>query len=181
MKLLRLLGNPLDAAAFGGLVLLAAVVLCYSAGGNPTLSVLAAIAAAPILLLAAAAWACAPEPFPCSRHIRVAAALSFLALILSVAITQWPFRLAFELSRPSLERLAERVEAGYLPSAPMQAGRFRVLKATVHPSGVTCLWLDLDPAGYTGLVRCDRVKAGSSLSLWSAYGLGPEWTLVSED
>jgi hypothetical protein len=75
-------------------------------------------------------------------------------LPLSMLLTFWPFRLAFLASRPALDRLADRVEAGQPVTSPEWAGLYRVVASAVDPSsGSVGLIIDADPSGRTGFVR----------------------------
>src|SRR5262249_19699893 len=55
--------------------------------------------------------------------------LAFLPL--SVLFTLWPLRLAFLISTPALDRLADRVDAGGPVTSPEWAGLFRVVSSAV--------------------------------------------------
>ncbi len=73
---------------------------------------------------------------------------------LSMLLTYWPFRLAFLASRPAMDRLADRVEAGQRVTSPEWAGLFRVVASAVDPStGNVGLVIDADPSGRSGFVR----------------------------
>ena len=75
-------------------------------------------------------------------------------LPLSMLLTFWPFRLAFLASRPALDRLADRVEAGQPVTSPEWAGLFRVVASAVDPSsGNVGLIMDPAPSGRSGFVR----------------------------
>jgi hypothetical protein len=68
--------------------------------------------------------------------------------------TVWPLRLAFLVFRPSLERAADRAEAGETLVSPQWVGPFRLSESAVDPSLKTVgLFIDPNPGGRTGLVR----------------------------
>jgi hypothetical protein len=100
--------------------------------------------------------------------------------VLSVLTTDWPLRLRFELSRPAMEALADRVQQGQSPATPAYAGLFWILAAESNRAGQPCLWTRLQPGGNTGLVRC-RANTAPELNLASSLPLGDGWYLVAED
>src|SRR5262245_51775895 len=62
----------------------------------------------------------------------LAGALASLALITSVVTTHWPLRVAYTLSRPSLEAVAQDVRAGRPFAGPTRAGLFRIAETEVR-------------------------------------------------
>jgi hypothetical protein len=86
-------------------------------------------------------WACLPV-----------IALSIMPLV--TVLSCWPLRLAFFVSRPTLERLADQVAAGQTPKFPRQAGLFLVAGPAVDiATGNVGLLIDPDPYGPIGFVR----------------------------
>ncbi len=83
------------------------------------------------------------------------------ALVIVVAImpavtisTLWPLHLTFLAFRPSLERLADRVEAGHMIVSPHWVGPFRLSESAVGSDLKTVgLFIDPNPGGRTGFVR----------------------------
>jgi hypothetical protein len=68
--------------------------------------------------------------------------------------TQWPLRLAFLATRPSLDRLADQVAAGQAVSFPRWVGPFRLAGSAVDDvSGSVGLMIDANPSGSSGFVR----------------------------
>jgi hypothetical protein len=68
--------------------------------------------------------------------------------------TQWPLRLAFVVTRPSLDRLADQVAAGQNVSFPRWVGPFRLAGSAVDGvSGNVGLMIDANPSGPSGFVR----------------------------
>jgi hypothetical protein len=93
--------------------------------------------------------------------------LSFLPL--SMVVASWPFRLAFLVSGPAMDRLADRVVAGQSVSRPERVGLFRVVGSAVQPStGNVGLIIDADPSGWSGFVR-----VGARPSTLEARSEGP--------
>jgi hypothetical protein len=68
--------------------------------------------------------------------------------------TDWPLRLAFLASRPSLERVADQVATGRAIVSPEWIGPFRLAESAVDADWKTVgLFLDPNPGGRTGFVR----------------------------
>jgi hypothetical protein len=84
-----------------------------------------------------------------------------LALVIVMAIlpavtisTLWPLHLAFLAFRPSLERLADRVEGGQMIVSPHWIGPFRLSESAVDSDLTTVgLFIDPNPGGRSGFVR----------------------------
>ena len=102
-----------------------------------------------------------------------------LAVIVSVATTQWPLRFMYSLHRREFDFLAQRVRAGEQIPTPRRVGVFTVRRAEVRRNGVVCLWTDLEPNGNTGFVQCGREHV--PFSLWSIVRLDDGWQFISED
>ena len=119
-----------------------------------------------------------------ARRSRRALAIILASLVLclggiaSIARWDWPLRLAFLASESSLEEMATATRGGE-SLADKRIGLFRIRRAEVGPQGVVCLWLDLDPAGRTGLVQTSPEDL--PFNLWSAISLSDRWQLISED
>jgi len=131
---------------------------------------------------ARAAHASAQEPAGRSLHpaakrqqrVRVGFFAACVLLVLSVLLTRWPVHVAFQFSRPALERLADRVERGEMGGLPQRAGVFRVERAERTPSGAVCLWL----ADGVGLVRVAPGITDVNFELrnvWCGHGLCNTW------
>lgn len=84
-----------------------------------------------------------------------------------MAVMHWPLRVAFVVSAPALERLADRVEADNMPRAPVWAGLFRIVDFAVDrkTGNVAALIVDDDATGRSGLVRL-----GSGVPLEARHG-----------
>lgn len=102
-----------------------------------------------------------------------------LATIVSVMAVHWPLRAGYFLSRASLDHLAQDVRAGQPFVGPKRVGLFTVVEAEISRHGIVCLWVDADPEGKTGFVRCgpDHVP----FNLWSMVSLDDRWQFISED
>lgn len=67
--------------------------------------------------------------------------------------TLWPLYLAFHLSRPSLERLADQVAAGHPVVTTQWAGAYRIEASEVDAAGNVALIVDPHPGSPRGFVR----------------------------
>ena len=102
---------------------------------------------------------------------------------LSMAITPWPLRVAFAFSRPSMERIADRVAAGGV-NVPEWAGVYRVVGAVREPSnGNIALLIDANPAARAGFVRfeVDQEPFGPLRGLNYNEPVGGPWRYQIED
>ena len=107
----------------------------------------------------------------------------------SMVLTRWPLHLAFFISRPALDRLADQAAAGRIQSVPVFAGVFLVVDTAVDPTtGNVGFITDPHPNGRTGLVRVN-ISPGNASGRVSGplYGLngdvpmGGGWRYQSED
>ncbi len=97
----------------------------------------------------------------------------------SVGLTDWPLRLAFLASKSQLDRLADRLEQGNAV-APTWVGTFCIRKAELRED-MPCLWISLEPSGFTGLARpVDGIALGK-YNDWSDARLSSKWHLIKED
>jgi hypothetical protein len=101
-----------------------------------------------------------------------------IVLIVSVALWHWPFRAAYALSRPALERAATEVRAGHSFEG-RRVGVFLVRRAEVSRTGIVCLWVDTNPSGRTGFVQTPPQYV--PFNLWSQISLDAQWQFISED
>lgn len=102
-----------------------------------------------------------------------------VSVIISVAATHWPLRVAYALSRDSFDTLAQRVRAGELVAMPVSAGFFTIERAELSYHGIVCLWTHPHPSGSTGFVQCRRDHV--PFNLWSLIRLDERWQYISED
>ncbi|QDV36562.1 hypothetical protein [Tautonia plasticadhaerens] len=110
--------------------------------------------------------------------------LASAALLISMIPTLWPLRLAFLASRPSLDRLADRVAAGETLVRPARAGLYRIVASRLEPrSGSVALLTDDHLAGGSGFVRLStRLPQHSPMSnLNFNVHLGRRWRYQDED
>ena len=102
-----------------------------------------------------------------------------LLVIASVAVTHWPLRAAYVLSRPALDALGARVSSGERVPEPIRAGLFIVRAAELSRGRIVCLWTDLNPSGRIGFVR--HPPNHVPFNLWSQIALDDDWQFISED
>jgi hypothetical protein len=110
------------------------------------------------------------------RHVAIYAVA--IAVLLVIAWTQFPFRLAFSLSESALGEIASQIRAGERVSLPKRAGLFTVRAAGQKDDGSIYLWTDPDPAGPAGFVFH---YTGGGYNLWSKLRLKEDWYFISED
>ncbi len=118
------------------------------------------------------------------RALRWMINLVFVITPLTVPFTQWPFRLAFLASQPSLDRLADRVGAGNPVTTPEWAGVFRIVGSAVNPStGGVGLVTNPDPSGRSGFERRGSAPPGNGpfYNLFYDLKLSAKWRFVEED
>jgi cytochrome c oxidase subunit IV len=172
--------HRIDAAIISVLALLAAGVVLVSATGGERVSV---VLLAVVLAAAAIVIGCMFVGYKRYTHRPVIPAIiapvMCLLIICSVAMTHWPLRVAYALSRGSFDALARRVRAGEVVATPVHVGFFIIRRAELSRSDIVCLWTDPDPAGSTGFVQCrpDYVP----FNLWSQIRLDDHWQFISED
>ncbi len=114
----------------------------------------------------------------CVRSLRhLFAGITTLAILLSVATSNWPLQAAYVLSRPSFDRVAAQVRAGEPPNTPCSIGLFRIRKAEMYHNGIVCLWTNT--TGSTGFVQTGPDDL--PFNLWSHTQLDNSWQFISED
>jgi hypothetical protein len=97
--------------------------------------------------------------------------------------TFWPLRVAFLVSRPALEHLADRVAAGQALTLPVRAGVYSIVGFATDPStGNVALITDADPGGRSGFVRHrPGTPHGPFRSLWMGMRLSRTWAYEMEE
>jgi hypothetical protein len=103
-----------------------------------------------------------------------------VAVFVSVPTTNWPLRLAFRLSKPSLEAVAQSLRAGKTFPQPMRVGLFTIQKAEIYDlNDKVCLWTDLNWSGKVGFTRC--APGDLPFNLASNLTLDETWQFIAED
>ncbi len=75
----------------------------------------------------------------------------------TMILTNWPLRLAFLVSRPAFDRLADRVASGMVLRQPEWAGLYLVVGSAVDPAtGNVGLVINPDPSGRSGFLRLGK-------------------------
>lgn len=108
-----------------------------------------------------------------------ASLLVYWLIFVSAAAVNWPFRLRFFLSRPSIERVAAQVTAGKSPTTPFRAGAFWIEQAELRRDGIVCLWTVPNPGGSTGFVHCRGETV--PFNLFTCIDLDGRWRYIEED
>ncbi len=113
----------------------------------------------PFIVGGGVAWAVSASRPGADRRRSPRAAWSVAGLLLALPLvmmfTQLPVQTAFLLSRPALDRLADRVAAGGRIDRPEWAGLFLVRKIARHNAGpgTVSLIVENDSTGHTRLIR----------------------------
>jgi hypothetical protein len=143
---------------------------------------------APMIVGPGVAWArLATREGAVPRRSGPAARLSVYGLAMLPLLTLWtlwPLHVAFAISRPSLDRLADQVAAGKAVGFPRQAGLFRVRGAAVdRASGNVGLMIDPGHIGFVRLGTGSRPGAAGPID-WSGniiIEVGSGWSYHEED
>ncbi len=97
----------------------------------------------------------------------------------SMALTLWPLHLAFAISRPAMNRLADQVAAGIPVAFPCQVGVYTIVSAKrdLGKNPDVALFVDDDPNGPSGFVRSiePRISFGHDLIVPSNYSINLDW------
>ncbi len=170
----------IDAAFPGLLSLFAGGCMVHSATGGEQITVFFLA-----IMLAGAAfitgWVFAVWRVFLKRPVKPAilCASASLAVIISVAATNWPLRVAYAMSRDGFDALAQQIRTGDNVSTPVRSGLFVVRQAELSRNGIVCLWTHPNPSGSTGFVQCPRDHV--PFNLWSIVRLDDNWQFISED
>jgi hypothetical protein len=115
---------------------------------------------------------------PWREFAKWAAVLLLMLCPLGTMITDWPLRLAFLISRPAMENLADRVAAGTAPPGPVWAGVYRIA-ATALDTRTGNIGLLTDPGGGSGFVRLKPANPpqffGPLINVGICVDLGANW------
>lgn len=136
---------------------------------------LPALFGAMFALAVGAVWIGAPV-----ERGRVAAVLTCCLLLASLPLAPWPLYLTTALSRPALDDVAERVEAGHVVRAPQRVGLLLVHRSELR-GATPFLVTSPDASGAGGLARSPAAKVEGDFNLWSSFALGRPWYAVFED
>lgn len=145
-------------AAVGNASVAALCIYLLNLGGVLFMS-LVYVVTFPLMLGAGSAWAVNETRSAANRRSSFAAWIIVLTLAVSPPVmlfTLWPLRLAFLVSRPAMDRLADRVAAGRAPNRPEWAGLYLVKNTAIDTrtgSGSVGLIIDPNRGGRSGFVR----------------------------
>jgi hypothetical protein len=175
----RALGRLTRGLALFGIAVLLVAILCSAAGWREWMW-LFAFAMSPILLLGAV-MAMIP-PIMLSRRWRMAC-IAVPLIVASVVLTDWPFRLVFELHRARFDAAVAEIRAaeGRLPAGRMQIGGYQILAVKSKSEGSLGFQLT---GGRGGGVFLVHLAPTGSLRGWNTnweLDLGGEWWMIYED
>jgi hypothetical protein len=119
---------------------------------------------------------------PLATRWRVAGIAS-VALLVSIALTDWPFRIMFALHRPALNRFVARAQSGQLStnSGSVGVGLFRFVDFRTAPNGNLGFQLTGGGGGGTFLVYTPQQTAWIWYNTNWTQDLGGGWFRVEED
>jgi hypothetical protein len=170
----------IDAAFIGVFGLIAVSSVIFSAiGGERIMVVLSG------MLLSAAAIIVSSLMITYIRFTRrrimpaLIAPLCCLVILVSVAVTHWPMRVGYALSRDAFDVIAEHVRAGEQITTPKRVGPFIIRRVAISENGIVCLWTYPRPGGSAGFVQCRRDYV--PFNLWSHVALDDHWQFIGED
>ena len=127
-------------------------------------------------------FAAARDLFAPPRPYRTNAVMALsLVVAISVMVTHWPMRLAFELSRATFERQAAIIATGAGAKTPMRVGPYLVHQSGVKPRGSVYFWTNANSAGPVGFVKCASNDLDADFNVWFSLPLGRGWHVVVED
>lgn len=106
--------------------------------------------------------------------------LASVALLLSVAFTDWPLRVSFAFHRPALEVHARKFLAGETVTTPTTFGLFTVIEVTYHQGNVG-YQLTGGAGGGTFLVLKDPSNEFVWINTNWEWALGADWFHVYQD
>jgi hypothetical protein len=145
----------------------------------------------PLTLGAGGAWAVAATRRDATSR---RSPLMAWPLVLSMAVapvtmmtTHWPLHVAFIVSRPALDRLADRCAAGVVIRRPEWAGLYRVVGSDVDfATGNVGLIIDPNSSGHSGFVRLGSLvpshpHSGPFFNLSSEAPMDARWWYQEED
>jgi hypothetical protein len=185
----RRLSAPAFGVAAAATNVFCALVSVYALGlGGSVLVGLSCFIGMPVILGLGSAWSTRATRHTTiprrSRWIAWPLTIVLALMPLTILITAWPFRLVFFASRPSLERLADRVAAGQAVGFPRWAGGYVVVGSVVDSTtGNVGLIVDADPAGRSGFVRVcpGKPSLGPFVNLNYHLRLSDDWSYDCED
>lgn len=156
-------------------------VYLYSIGGLILLALIMFLLM-PFVFISGTAWAVRSTRPPKIAAIVIVYAIGLMPLL--VPATIWPLRLAAFISKPWLDRLADRVAGGEELSKPEWAGLYRIVDAKRQPdNGNIALIIDANPSGRSAFVRfAGSLDAfGPMVNLNYNEPLGGKWFYQNED
>jgi hypothetical protein len=176
----RLAARVFAASAGGGNLLVAFLGAYHLNMVGFVLMFLISAVTIPLTLGSGSVWAMV---YPRRKAVAWTLVLGLGFLPLSM-FTSWPLRLAAVLSRPSMNRLANRLVAGESLTEPEWAGLYRIVAAYHEPrNGNVILVTDPDPSGRSGFVMVSDPSQplGQMYNLNHDVPVGGSWRYQNED
>lgn len=161
-------------------ILSVAAILVSSNGVDPILRWVAGIVLFPFIVLLLIAALSPSVPLTPRRR---ATGIACAAVLISTVVADWPFRVAFELHRPALNRVVARVRSGEISSSsgPISVGMFRFKSFRTAQNGNLGLQMTGDAGGGIFLVHSPRQSSRIWHNTnWEQNLLGG-WFRVHED
>jgi hypothetical protein len=160
-------------------LLAVAVVVCSGMGGESiAVAVVAFVLSMPVIHVGSLLVDCryfAQRPMLSALIPPVVS----LAIMISVAATQWPLRVTYALARNAFDAFAQRIRAGEQITTPARVGLFTIRHAELSRDGIVCLWTHPNSGGSNGFVQSPRDYV--FFNLWSSVALDDRWQFISED
>jgi hypothetical protein len=97
----------------------------------------------------------------------------------SIVVTQWPLRLAFQLTEHQFNDVSSDLKRGQSFPKPFRIGPFKFEKAEINRHGLVCLWTDSSSGDLDGFVQ--TTPDVLPFNLWSTISLSDEWQYIVED
>jgi hypothetical protein len=164
-------------------------MICYdsvSLGGYLAMT-LVSLVVLPVALGCGVEWArIETKPDSMARRLAWAFVLVVCLVPMTMIANLWPLRLAFLLSRPALNAMADRVAAGKPVVEQEQAGWYEVVRSNFDPlTGEVALIIDDDPAGRSGFLRLAPGHSSQQSALFTNLNfnlyLDDRWRYQNED
>ena len=102
------------------------------------------------------------------------------AICFSVLANHWPAKFRFSISRNDLNQFVDAYSNDSGIEMPIWCGSYRIKQIERRGDSI-CLWTDLTPRGYTGLVFTPDDQERRYFNIWNEIEISPNWSIISED
>jgi len=102
------------------------------------------------------------------------------AICFSVFTNHWPAKIRFNIAANDLNQLVDSHSNTAAIEMPIWCGSYKI-KAIERRGDSICLWTDLTPSGYTGLVFTPDHQERRYFNIWKSIDIDSNWTIISED